>query len=319
MDVHLYVTQACNLRCQHCYYDASQLPVDRSDELTVAELRSVISLLCDKHNADIEMEGGEVFIRRDISELLAALPDEHLKAITVTTNGTMPLEGMTNALRKLRALRISIEGNTEDVHGHLRQSGLQEIVSRGQDLMKAGVPVVARCTLNRTNWEFLEEMIIAFSEWGFSSIQLFEFQAVGRGQNIATEFRLCADAIRSSLELVSGLASENGCPRVRFSLPASRLPIVDEVFGLDQRDGVVAVRRAPSRNSLTIDRNGDLGVCPWLVGSDVVGNLRVADLESILEATKVAGGLVHQCVYCSAVHLYVNSDCVAPPSQLTVP
>ena len=132
MDVHLYVTRVCNLRCKHCYYDAAQPDVDRSDELTIPELRQLIALLCDNHDAGIEMEGGEVFMRHDIPHLLGALSDRHLNAITITSNGTIPLDSMIQPLRKLHAFRVSIEGHTEEIHGRLRQSRLMEVVSRAQ-------------------------------------------------------------------------------------------------------------------------------------------------------------------------------------------
>jgi MoaA/NifB/PqqE/SkfB family radical SAM enzyme len=228
--------------------------------------------------------------------------------MTVTTNGTVPLADMVDSLRHLQALRISMEGHKADIHERLRQSDLGEIVARGQALARAGVPIVARCTLSRTNWASLREMVGTFSEWGFDSVQFFEFQAVGRGQGIARGFALGTEEIRQTLETLQELAEENWCPRFRLGLPASRLPIVHEVLGSGQTGRLRATPKLLPRNSLTIDCNGDLGICPWQVGKDARANLRDTDLADFIETAGEQGALLHRCAHCSAIHLHNGSD-----------
>ena len=104
--VHIYLTPVCNLTCTHCYYDAMGPNDDPGPILRIDELVNSITWLCERFDADLHLEGGEMFLRSDVDEILAALPPQCLSALTLTTSGTVPIRVRPELLKKVGDLRI---------------------------------------------------------------------------------------------------------------------------------------------------------------------------------------------------------------------
>src|SRR5437764_960071 len=114
--VHLYVIPTCNLKCIHCYYDALPLrtPIDRL--LTIDEMSKVIRELCDTYDAYFDVEGGEMFLRRDVARLFESLPPEYLRRITLTTNGVAKVTVAPALLCAVDEFRVSVESHVDRIN-----------------------------------------------------------------------------------------------------------------------------------------------------------------------------------------------------------
>ena len=82
----LYVTNRCNLKCDHCFYWDS-LNKD-SYELSVEEISKIVDSL--QHLISLSLTGGEPFLRKDLSEIVEIFVRKgKVKEIGIASNGFM--------------------------------------------------------------------------------------------------------------------------------------------------------------------------------------------------------------------------------------
>jgi MoaA/NifB/PqqE/SkfB family radical SAM enzyme len=282
LDVHLYVTAACNLACLHCYYDAVK-GRPSVDGMATADIVGIVTALCARYDADIHMEGGELFLRDDIGAVLAALPAECLPHLTLTTNGTVPIGVDRTLLARLGAFRISFEGHTAALHGRLRNAGFERVFSTATDLMAQGVPVVARVSLWPGNAPIIAEMGEVFDRAGFARVALYPLQAVGRGIALDNTFLAGESDVALALD---GLASYRPMRAVvSLNLPARFEPLLAARRARLEAAGheVRALRPTPT---LTINHDGSVGVSPWRATAAALSD-RIGDLTA--DAERLAG------------------------------
>lgn len=309
LNVHLYVTPICNLHCKHCYYDA--WPVDGLPErlLTIQEMALIITSLCDNYAAAFDVEGGEFFLREDIAELFDAVPSHYWSSITVTTNGTVKIAVDPKHLLNLDEFRISLEGHTDELQKDIRGIGLDPVMETCHTLRSNGIPVTLRITLHRKNYKYLAEMVSYFASIGFSRFSLYEFQPAGRGLSQDHEYSLTESEMAEALKEMYMISLDNRLSVLKLSLSSKRVPLVLAYQGELTAHGyqILDISGIPS---LTINYNGDLGVCPWrLADGDPIGTLRegeefCADIAKYLDT----GRLDHVCNHCSAIRILYQAQ-----------
>ena len=80
------MTQACNLKCVHCYAQAKA--AGGPDELTTEEGKALIDDLTDFGSPVILFSGGEPLMRPDLTELIRHAVSRGMRAV-ISTNGTL--------------------------------------------------------------------------------------------------------------------------------------------------------------------------------------------------------------------------------------
>jgi len=139
-----YVTGRCNLRCDHCFYKEtldSKDPGEMEADQIVNQTANVSPVLW------YSITGGEVFIRKDFSELVLKIHEKiRPKFFSLPTNGwytKKTYEGVLNVLQRLKngnlILFFSIDG-PQDIHDSIRGPNsykkLQETISKLKHLQK---------------------------------------------------------------------------------------------------------------------------------------------------------------------------------------
>lgn len=82
----LYVTNKCNLKCNHCFYWDSLNK--KTDELSANEIAKIVDSL--KHPISLSLTGGEPFLRGDLPEIIDSfIVRKRVKEIGITSNGFM--------------------------------------------------------------------------------------------------------------------------------------------------------------------------------------------------------------------------------------
>jgi len=309
LSLHVYVTPHCNLHCAHCY-NPYPSGTTAAGILTPELIAAFLTRLAAHFSLDLELEGGEFFLRPDATAILAALPEPVLRRATVTTNGTVSIPDAALAyLGRLAALRLSAEGHTDALHRALRRASLMPLLASLDRLLDVGVMPVVRTTLSRLNADKLPEMIRAWGERGVSRLSFFELQASGRARDLRALLLGQAD-LEAVLDALAGLRLPAGLSEWRLSLPHHRLAVVRRQAARLAREGCL-VQEAAASPSLTLDYQGDIGICPWSVGRDretgaQLGRLDPRDLDRASEAVIAlwrSGRLLHQCDYCTAVRI----------------
>ena len=127
----LYLTNACNLRCKHCFVYATNA---YADELSLTEIENLI-LTCNKHGAQkLILTGGEVLLRKDFEQILRY--GKSLKMyVQVLTNGTLWDAAKVKTLSPyIDEIQISLDGFNENSNAKVRGVGVFEKVLEAVEL-----------------------------------------------------------------------------------------------------------------------------------------------------------------------------------------
>ena len=147
--VQLDVTYRCNERCEHCYLDHTNY-----GELTTAEIKRLLDELAEAGVFFLSVSGGEVFLRRDLFEILA-----HARALGfhVRLKSNAVLIGEAEA-RKLHALgiaqvQVSVYSARPEVHDAITKlpGSLARTLGGIHALRAAGVNVTLANVLMTSN------------------------------------------------------------------------------------------------------------------------------------------------------------------------
>jgi len=112
LSAHLDLTYRCNERCVHCYLDH-----DDHGEMTTAEIADLLVQLADAGVFFLSLSGGEVFMRRDLFEIIEKARQLRFN-VKVKTNGVMIGKGEAARLRRLgvEQIQISVYSHRPEVH-----------------------------------------------------------------------------------------------------------------------------------------------------------------------------------------------------------
>ena len=107
----LELTRRCNLKCLHCYIDQ---PKTYKNELSTAEIKSIISQLAKAGSMSLIFTGGEVFLRDDILELSSFARSLGFD-LRIFTNGTLIDGNIAAGLAKIgiSGIEISLYGKRQ--------------------------------------------------------------------------------------------------------------------------------------------------------------------------------------------------------------
>ena len=189
--IQLHLTERCNLKCTHCYQSG-----ESSDEMSLAEIRSVISEVSDMlgewsaaydvtFSSSFNITGGEPFLRQDLFDVLEELARQKIDAYLLS-NGILINRDNADALARLgvKGVQVSIEG-PEYIHDAIRGKGsLKRSLAGIKCLLDAGIEVTMNTTLSEINAPyFLDVIALAFSA-GVQKLGFSRLVPSGSGRNL---------------------------------------------------------------------------------------------------------------------------------------
>jgi AdoMet-dependent heme synthase len=149
LSVHFDLTYRCNERCVHCYLDH-----DDHGEMTTAECVGVLEEIARAGTLFLTFSGGEIFLRADLFEILAAARRLHFD-ISLKTNALLITRERAVKLRELgvRKLQISVYSDEATVHDAITKvpGSLSRTLAAIPMLLECGVNVKLACPLMRQN------------------------------------------------------------------------------------------------------------------------------------------------------------------------
>jgi len=159
----LEITWACNLACPHCYVDA---PRACPDELTLPEIRTVLTQARAAGMLELSLTGGEVCCRPDLMDIIAAGQEAGFP-VRLVTNGTLVTPAVARAWRDagIELVTVSLDAVDPDVHDAIRGRGSHAQTLAGlAALTEAGLSVSLIAAFSRINlgqlpalWDFARE------------------------------------------------------------------------------------------------------------------------------------------------------------------
>ena len=298
IEIHLHTNYSCNLFCKHCYNNSNSC---NSSMLQQEYVFDLIRKICNIYNVEIHLEGGEIFLLPKLLAEMNTLPVKALKCITITTNGTIQLTDfeVLEMLSKIKALRVSVEGHTNEQQRAIRNTDLTPVLDNARFYKKNNIPVWLRVTLHKNNYEaFVKATLPALNSEGFENIQVYEFQNVGRGNDNHADFEIGASIghFLESLEENHSLLKGN----IRMLFPEKRISeILDKKNALLEKGYKLKVLEP--RAGISIHADGQVYLCAWENDPEkCIMNICETGVDTFLERIETMD-LIHQCSHCSAI------------------
>jgi len=175
-------TYQCNLRCKHCYENASS---KKRAELSTDEAKQALDILSKLAGIGLpalSFSGGEPLARRDFFEL-AAYAKKRTGYVSIASNGTLITRDNAKRIKDVGVeyVEISIDGATPGVHDEFR--GIPGAFERAMDGIKncleEGVDTCIATVLHRDNLSELGKLIELSKQLG---VRLMHFNYIPTGR-----------------------------------------------------------------------------------------------------------------------------------------
>ncbi|AKG33381.1 radical SAM/SPASM domain-containing protein [Paenibacillus durus] len=136
--VSIEITTGCNLRCTHCCVGCGDI---LREDMDIADIKNIINW-CEIHNvSSLVFTGGEIFLRKDIWDILSYARSNYTGIIEIMTNGTLLKQDKVPVLKSLvDYVSISLDGYNEHSVTLVRGPGVfEKVMTTIKNLQKEGI------------------------------------------------------------------------------------------------------------------------------------------------------------------------------------
>ncbi len=187
--VQWHITNRCHLRCRHCYQDdftgAADLDWKGLERIAANLLETVEGW---GRAATIHLTGGEPLLKKELFRLLEHLGErEVVEELGVITNGLLLDREMVRRLsgcRKLRTIKVSLDGARAETHDAIRSEGSFEKVLRNMEGLRreSRFETVFMFTLMKKNLREVPALLRLCERKGVEGLILERFVPIGQGR-----------------------------------------------------------------------------------------------------------------------------------------
>ena len=259
------ITDNCNFRCNHCYKNFDDTPIDLDYDRVLHFLNQ---LEASGYHPNIVISGGEPLLYPQIVPLLNALGGKY--NIRINTNGLF-LDKYLTAFLNVQNLKIqiSLDGYDSDTFFAVRNNfNFEKIIQNARLAHDAGLNVYFRATLTSKTYDKYENFFDLSHRIGIPLV-LRPMVNTGedRQQNLSIGYETlvhwCEEIAQKDYFVWTGgrnILSENACPLQR---------------------NIISI--------LTVDNKGNVYPCSLLRGKHFyMGNINTDTLEEILSHAETA-------------------------------
>ncbi|MBT4263674.1 MAG: mycofactocin radical SAM maturase [Deltaproteobacteria bacterium] len=196
------ITFDCMLRCRHCLSDAGHA---LADELDTDQCRRLIDEFSRLKVFQVNIGGGEPFIRDDFLELLDYAHERGV-VTCVSTNGMLIDDQLSKHLSRLKNLylQLSLDGATAEINDPIRGAGTyKRILSAADSLASNGVDFSINTVLTRMNYPQLDEMRNLARGYG-AELRVSRFRPSGRARDSHEYLAPSADQLEAFADWLEG-------------------------------------------------------------------------------------------------------------------
>ncbi|MFI9632577.1 radical SAM protein [Nocardia sp. NPDC051929] len=180
-NVYLYITEACQLRCEHCYMGER---LERALKMPLSKIVDTLTTWRRLGGSKLTILGGEPTLHPhycDVIRLSKKLGYEH---VITTTNAQKP------ALRRFRQLQpddfayiqVSLDGGTAASHDAIRGEGtFAAALATTAELVERGFDTRIICTVNNANEPDVLQLLDIADFLGVSLVKFHVFSTIGTG------------------------------------------------------------------------------------------------------------------------------------------
>lgn len=169
-NVHIDITDMCNLKCVHCY---QLVDAKVKHNISTNRLKRFIDDVYDLGVFSVTLSGGEIFLRNEIWELVKYISEKGM-VITLFTNAALLGEEDIKKINQFNVhkVAVSLYSVKEDIHDSITGViGSCEKTKAALEKLKAtDVQVEVKCVLMKPNFPQYQSMDFYCKERGFSLI-----------------------------------------------------------------------------------------------------------------------------------------------------
>jgi len=180
-NVYLYVSEACQLRCEHCYMGER---LDRAMKMPLSQIVDWLSIWRRMGGSKVTILGGEPTLHPNFIDAVRLAGRLGYEDVVTTTNAQAP------ALRKFRQMapedfayvQVSLDGGNAQTHDAIRGPGtFESAMATTAHLTHRGFDTRIICTVNRANRKDALRLLDLADELGVSLVKFHVFSTIGTG------------------------------------------------------------------------------------------------------------------------------------------
>ncbi|MBF6084263.1 radical SAM protein [Nocardia cyriacigeorgica] len=180
-NVYLYITEACQLRCEHCYMGER---LDRALKLPLPAIVDTLSTWRKLGGSKVTLLGGEPTLHPYFCDAIRAAGKLGYEHVITTTNAQTP------AARKFRQLepsdfayvQVSLDGGSASTHDAVRGTGtFDTAMATTAELTERGFDTRIICTVNKANEADVLHLLDISDQLGVSLLKFHVFSTIGTG------------------------------------------------------------------------------------------------------------------------------------------
>ena len=184
-NVYLYITEACQLRCEHCYMGER---LDRALKMPLPKIVDTLSTWRRLGGSKLTVLGGEPTLHPHYCEVIRLSRQLGYEHVITTTNAQKP------ALRRFRQLtpddfayvQVSLDGGSQETHDAVRGAGtFDQALETTRELAERGFDVRIICTVNKANERDVLQLLAIADVLGVSLVKFHVFSTIGTGHGNA--------------------------------------------------------------------------------------------------------------------------------------
>lgn len=272
-NLQIETTSKCNERCIHCYIPMPLRKTPAVEDLSLDEIKSILSQAKNIGTLSVTFSGGELLLRQDLFEILQYARECDM-IISLFSNVTLLTKQMVEKLKDLNIASVQVSLYSMDSEIHDSITGLKgscEKTKHGIDLLtEAGIRVVINCPVIKTNKD-----------------SVFDVQAFAKERNIkfGSDYLLIAQSDFDSSNLDQRLNLEEIgyiMTKMMKDNESYRNNTLSKYANYDMKERIVEDKLAcgVGLDTLSITANGDIIPCPgW--NNYVLGNIRTDKIDDV--------------------------------------
>lgn len=275
----IYLTNACNLRCPHCYMSSG---VKNDNELSYAEICKLIQSFAYNGGEKIIFTGGEIALRHDLIDILREAKQANLEVEILTNGIAWTTQMFNNAQSLIDQVQISIDGFNEEENAMVRGVGnFDKSLQAVDEFIKRNIPT--RVAITPRYHTQLHKYIDNYCEFARKLLQKYEGKLFGisfsgelmdgRDVSLSTSqqdyYKKCIEDIEAQLYCAN--KNQSFIESIKHHVIADNC-----AFG-----------------QLSIASDGDIFLCPKVTTLKPIGNVREINLDKLFEFSKIAANKSH--------------------------
>jgi radical SAM protein with 4Fe4S-binding SPASM domain len=274
LSVHFDLTYRCNERCIHCYLDHED-----HGEMTTSECVEALDQLARAGAFFLTFSGGEIFLRKDLEELLIAAHRLRFH-ISVKTNALLITSDRADMLKRhgVRRVQISVYSSDAAIHDAITKvpGSLQRSLAAIPLLQERGIQVKLACPLMKQNLLAYRGVMTLAEQLGVPYVLDLTITPMMDGSAAPLDHRVSADALLPVLQ-DSALQS---CGTKVVPEDWGNFPVLGSSVSSGMESSAYEdLPCSAGHNSCYVSPYGDVYACVQLPMA--AGNLRTQSFEEI--------------------------------------